>query len=168
MSKKMEGGLRALVLASAAVLAALWPSNDRSAPAQDNPPDQPPAVSVEQKPILHDGSAAKGRVAFRIYCASCHGATAKGDGQVGKYLKVPPTDLTRLAAKNKGTFPTDRVYDVIDGREAKVPVHGARDMPVWGLSFQTEGKDSNQEAEVRGRILDLMAFLKTVQESAAK
>jgi mono/diheme cytochrome c family protein len=167
----MEGGLQVLILASAAVLAALWPSNDRHARAQDNPPDNPPAATeqkAEQKVVPPEGNAARGRVSYRIYCASCHGALAKGDGEVGKYLKIPPTDLTRLAARNKGQFPTDRVYAAIDGRDAKVPVHGTRDMPVWGLSFQTEGKDTNQEAEVRGRILDLMTFLRTVQAEAAK
>jgi hypothetical protein len=49
----------------------------------------------------------------------------------------------------------------IDGRE--VPTHGTRDMPIWGLSFQVPGKDSNQEAEVRARIEDLTAFLRAVQ-----
>jgi mono/diheme cytochrome c family protein len=163
MSKKIEGGLQVLVLASAAALAALWPTHDRLAPAQDNPP----AAGVEQKAVGHEtGSTAKGRVAFRIYCASCHGAAAQGDGPVGKYLKIPPTDLTRLAAGNKGEFPTERAYAVIDGRSAAVPSHGPRDMPVWGLSFQPLGNDSSQESEVRGRILDLIAFLKSVQATA--
>jgi len=155
MSKKNNGGLKLLILVTAAGLAALWPLSDRSAPAQENPavaeaPATPPA-----------GSVARGRVSFRIYCASCHGALAQGDGPVGGYLKIPPADLTKLAAKNKGEFPADRVTASIDGRE--VPSHGPRDMPVWGMSFQTPGKDSDQEAEVRSRILDLTAFLRSIQ-----
>lgn len=165
MNKTTQRGLQALALASAAMLAVVWPSSDRSAPAQENPP----AAAVDQKAVhVEEGSAAKGKVAFRIYCGSCHGAAAQGDGPVGKWLKVPPTDLTRLAAKNKGKFPADRVYQVIDGRSSPVPSHGPRDMPVWGLSFQTPGNDSNQEAEVRARILDLTAFIKSVQEAAGK
>ena len=165
MSNKSRGGLQALLLASAAVAVALWPSHDRLAPAQDNPP----AAMTDQKAAHYEGgNAAKGRVSFRIYCASCHGAAAQGDGPVGKWLKVPPTDLTQLAARNHGKFPADRVYQVIDGRSSPVPSHGPRDMPVWGMSFQTPGMDSNQEAEIRGRILDLSAFIKSVQETAAK
>ncbi len=160
MSNKSKGGLQALLLASAAVAVALWPSPARPAPAQENPP----AAVTEQKAAHHEeGSAAKGRVSFRIYCGSCHGAAAQGDGPVGKWLKIPPTDLTQLTAKNQGKFPAERVYQVIDGRQSPVPSHGPRDMPVWGLSFQTPGNDSNQEAEVRARILDLSAFIKSVQ-----
>jgi mono/diheme cytochrome c family protein len=155
MSKTIKGGLQAFLLATAAALA-LWPLSDRPAPAQEN---SPPTTKPE-------GSVARGRVAFRIYCASCHGVTAQGDGPVGTYLKIPPSNLTRLSAKNKGEFPEERVYSIIDGRD--VPSHGSRDMPVWGLSFQTPEKDSNQEAEVRSRILDLTAFLRSIQGTPAK
>jgi len=150
MSKKSNRELKLLILITVAGLAALWPLSDRSAPAEENP--------AESRP---EGNVARGRVSFRIYCASCHGALAQGDGPVGGYLKIPPADLTQLAAKNKGEFPVDRVTASIDGRE--VPSHGPRDMPVWGLSFQVPGKDSNQEAEVRARILDLTAFLRSIQ-----
>lgn len=160
MSKKRQ----LLILAAVAGLAALWPLSDRSAPAQENPAESQPAVTETAAP--QEGSVARGRVSFRIYCASCHGATAQGNGPVGAYLKIPPADLTRLAAKNKGEFPADRVAASIDGRE--VPSHGPRDMPVWGLSFQTPEKDSDQEAEVRLRILDLTAFLRSIQGPVSK
>jgi mono/diheme cytochrome c family protein len=158
MSKKSKGGLQILMLVTAAGLAALWPLSDRSAPAQENP--------AESRP---EGSVARGRTSFRIYCASCHGAAAQGNGPVGAYLKIPPSDLTQLAAKNKGEFPADRVAASIDGRdELSHPSHGPHDMPVWGMSFQTPGKDSDQEAEVRSRILDLTAFLRSIQGPVSK
>ena len=37
-------------------------------------------------------------------------------------------------------------------------------MPVWGLSFQDPGKDTDQEAMVRHKIRDLVAFIESVQE----
>ena len=46
-------------------------------------------------------------------------------------LRVAPTDPTTLSRQNGGVFPFDRVYSVIDGRQA-VKGHGSRDMPVWG------------------------------------
>jgi mono/diheme cytochrome c family protein len=160
MNKKLEGALQILVLAAAAALSVVWPARDLSAPAQENPS----AASAAER----QGSTALGRNAYRIYCASCHGATAKGNGPVGSYLKIPPADLTRLAAQNQGAFPADKVYAVIDGRDEGVPSHGTRDMPVWGLSFQTQGDDADQEAEVRARILDLVAYLKSIQAGVAQ
>ena len=157
MNRKFEGGLQVLVLASATVLAALWPMGDARSSAGEV--IQPPAAEHST------GSAARGRVAYRLYCASCHGQTAQGDGPVAAYLKTRPVDLTRLTEKNKGQFPAERVTASIDGREAgAVPSHGPRDMPVWGMSFQDPAKDTNQEAVAQAKIADLVAFLESVQK----
>ena len=77
-------------------------------------------------------------------------------------LKVSPTDLTALAKKNGGEFPTERVYRAIDGRE-EVRGHGARGMPVWGIGLQDPGRDHDQEEETRARILDLVTYVESVQ-----
>ncbi len=107
--------------------------------------------------------AARGKVLFRIYCANCHGKTADGDGPVAEFLKTPPPDLKQLRSKNENEFPTDRIYRLIDGRDV-LAVHGAREMPVWGLTFQDRGRDSNQEEEVAEKIKDLVAFLESIQK----
>jgi len=157
MNRKFEGGLQVLVLASAAVLAALWPTGDRSSTAE--------AVAQETVSARPTGSAPRGRVSYRLYCASCHGPNAQGDGPVAQYLKDKPVDLTKLAQSHDGTFPTERVWAAIDGREADaVPTHGPRDMPVWGMSFQDPAKDTNQEDEAQHKIADLVAFLESVQK----
>ncbi len=161
MTRRIEGGLQVLVLASAAVLASLWPTGDPSASAEAVAQETAPAPA----PAAESGSAPRGRVAYRLYCASCHGSTAEGDGPVAQYLKDRPTDLTKLAGKHGGTFPTEQVRAAIDGRESVVvPEHGPRDMPVWGLSFQDPAKDTNQEAEAQQKIADLIAFLESVQK----
>jgi len=49
-------------------------------------------------------------------CASCHGATGKGDGPAAKSLIKPPADLTRLSEANNGVFPISRIFAAIDGR----------------------------------------------------
>lgn len=158
MNRKFEGRLQVLALAFAAALSAFWPLGGARSSAEEVL--QPPAAAAHAP-----GSAARGRVAFRLYCASCHGQTAQGDGPVAAYLKTPPADLTRLAAGNEGKFPVDRVFAKIDGREAAaVPTHGPSDMPVWGMSFQDPAKDTNQEAEAQAKIADLIAFLETVQK----
>ena len=77
-------------------------------------------------------------------------------------LTVEPTDLTRLARRNGDRFPGEQLRRVIDGRQA-VTAHGRREMPVWGVTFQLTGRDTNQEAEVESRILQLVAFLESIQ-----
>jgi hypothetical protein len=51
-----------------------------------------------------------------------------------------PTDLTMLAKKNGGKFPTDRVRSYIEGATV-APAHGSRAMPVWGTFFRQMGDD---------------------------
>src|SRR4029077_16159684 len=108
----------------------------------------------------------KGRLAYRIHCASCHGETGKGDGPMVDVLKVHPADLTRLAASHDGLFPRDEVYEAIDGRRT-IAGHGPAGMPVWGLFFQVPCHDMPQEREVQEKILDLLAWLEMIQEKDA-
>ena len=105
---------------------------------------------------------ARGRITYRIYCRNCHGDVGKGDGKLVDILRVKPTDLTQITRKNDGEFPFDRVYRIIDGRE-EVASHG--DMPIWGAAFQ---ESTGNEDETRGKILQLIEFLKSIQEGAAK
>lgn len=114
-----------------------------------------PKVTAEDAEL----EAAKGGVGFRLACASCHGQDAKGNGPVAEYLKIPPSDLTQLAARNDGTFPTDRVRASIDGREP-ARGHGQRDMPVWGEVFAS---DRGEEAAA-AKLDELVAFIASIQE----
>ncbi len=75
-----------------------------------------------------------GKAMYTKYCSNCHGVSGKGDGPFAPQLTKKPTDLTQLAKKNNGTFPSEQVAHVIDGR-APVPAHGPREMPIWGKRF---------------------------------
>ncbi len=110
-----------------------------------------------------------GRSDFVNYCAACHGVSGKGDGTVAEFLTITAADLTQLRKKNAGSFPRERVYNVIDGRH-EVKVHGPRDMPVWGDWFKFEagssvGGKGAQEEVVRGRIDALVSYIGTIQEN---
>jgi mono/diheme cytochrome c family protein len=97
-------------------------------------------------------AAAKGKVIYQRYCASCHGSDARGDGPLAADLKVPPGDLTRLAEKANGRFPFDLVARSIDGRQT-TRGHGTPDMPVWGEIFpKTAGTESPSTSSAVGRI----------------
>ena len=110
-----------------------------------------------------------GRADFVAYCAACHGVTGKGDGTVAEFLTITAVDLTQLRKMNAGSFPRERVHNVIDGR-AEVRIHGARDMPVWGDWFKFEadasvaGKGATEEV-VLERINGLVAYIESIQKN---
>jgi mono/diheme cytochrome c family protein len=110
-----------------------------------------------------------GKNEFEIGCAVCHGLDAKGNGMVGDAIKVKPADLTTLAKRNGGVFPTDYVTRVIDGRE-DIKIHGSRDMPIWGTRFSINAAEHyvdvpyDQEAYVRSHVLRLVDYLYRIQQ----
>jgi len=110
-----------------------------------------------------------GRRTYLRYCASCHGAAAKGDGPMVKHLVQPPADLTTLAKRHGGVFPSLRVADSIDGRGApRSGPHGPREMPVWGTVFRQGDPGSapprNPERRARQNMVDLLEYLARIQE----
>ncbi|MCA9471871.1 MAG: c-type cytochrome [Nitrospirales bacterium] len=121
-------------------------------------------TSFAQKHEIIEG----GRYLYKKYCALCHGPRAQGNGPRADSLKVRPANLTILSQRHGGEFPFWRTYRIIDGRE-EVNTHGPRDMPVWGLWFQSPGDDVSTETEwadqVRGRIWQLLTYLESIQET---
>jgi mono/diheme cytochrome c family protein len=114
-----------------------------------------------------DAEAVKaGAVLFKIHCASCHGASGRGDGKAAPGLEYVPADLTRISQRNKGKFPFDRVVQIVDGREP-MKGHGGTDMPVWGdvLLSEREGYDKRKVGE---QIRRLVHYLASIQEKPAK
>ena len=66
--------------------------------------------------VAHEAPDMPGSELYRIFCASCHGNQGYGDGPVAAILKPAVPDLTRIAARNGGTFPVERVRATIDGQ----------------------------------------------------
>jgi mono/diheme cytochrome c family protein len=97
---------------------------------------------------------------FRFYCASCHGRDGKGDGPVASALNRRPPDLTAIARRNSGRFPTDRVERFVTGDREATLAHGSADMPVWGPIFQA--LDSHDRMN-RIRIENVVAFIESIQ-----
>jgi mono/diheme cytochrome c family protein len=111
---------------------------------------------VEQGTIKNvNASDAKGM--FDSYCAVCHGKDGKGVGPAAKALAKMPADLTKLSARNKGTFPLTQVRRYIQGLD-EVPAHGSRDMPMWGTLFNALNRDT---AELR--VAALADYIKGMQ-----
>lgn len=98
---------------------------------------------------------------YKAYCASCHGLDGKGAGPMAAELKARLPDLTRIARRNRGTFPLERVERVISGEEEITPAHGSREMPMWGPIFSQIVWDRDLG---RLRIHNLAKYLEKLQE----
>ncbi len=106
----------------------------------------------------------KGPDLFHSYCASCHGADAAGTGPAGVILKVAPSDLTRIAERNHGKFPVERIAKMISGDDVMAS-HGSREMPLWGPIFHEVEKDQDW-GEVR--VHNLVEYLRSIQRQPSK
>ena len=127
------------------------------AAAQQAPPQNPPVV--KHVPITN-APPNSGKEMFNSYCAVCHGKDGKGDGPAASAMKTPPADLTLLAQKNGGKYPTQHVAAVIKG-QASTPSHGSQDMPVWGPLFSSISQ--GHTAQVQQRISNLVSYIETLQ-----
>jgi hypothetical protein len=109
-------------------------------------------------PVHAQTPAVSGSATFSLYCATCHGPSAKGNGPMAAMLNKPPADLTRIAKRNGGTFSSELIAKIIDGRST-VKGHGGGDMPVWGDAF-AKSADTTPPAE---KIARLVAYLESIQ-----
>jgi mono/diheme cytochrome c family protein len=103
-----------------------------------------------------------GSYTYRTYCATCHGLEGKGDGPLAESLRFRPPDLTLLASRNGGTFPTTKVTRIVDGRDP-VGGHGGPDMPVWGDAFKN-AEGGFDDDEVNRKIQAVVAHMERLQE----
>jgi cytochrome c553 len=114
-------------------------------------------TKIEKGPIKPI-PASDAKAMFESYCAPCHGKEGRGDGPAAKALTKTPADLTKISARNNGTFPDVRVRRYIEGLD-EVAAHGTRDMPIWGPLFRSLSRDA---AELR--VAALADYLKSMQK----
>jgi mono/diheme cytochrome c family protein len=93
------------------------------------------------------------------YCAVCHGRDGHGNGPAAAALKPAPADLTQIARKNGGKFPTLAVQQSIASSDSIV-AHGAPGMPVWG-ELLAPGPDNPSLGELR--IHNLTKYIEGLQ-----
>lgn len=143
------------------VLAALPVAAISDKPAR--PPEVSVAVSFPEKTDTGPPARMAGSLLFKSYCASCHGATARGDGPLADHLRSRPPDLTLIAHHDGGTFDEEKVRRIIDGR-TPVKGHGGPDMPVWHDVFRV-AQEGYGEEKVAGQIQSLVEHLAAVQRT---
>lgn len=121
------------------------------------------ALVVLGSPSFAQAPVDFGKNEYMASCASCHGVSAKGDGAMRTHLTKAPTDLTLMAKRNGGVFPTQYAWEVIDGRTSVViGSHGAREMPVWGYVYRAEDTQPT-DLHARTRIGSLLDYLARIQ-----
>ncbi|MFC1662411.1 c-type cytochrome [Gemmatimonadota bacterium] len=119
-----------------------------------------PTMAQEEERVDME-RAAKGRVSYRLWCTTCHGENAEGDGPIAEHLRPSPANLTLLSQRNRGEFPAERVRRILEGREP-VEGHGSSDMPTWGDAFKVVHEEGGEEA-VRIKINALAHYLRSIQ-----
>ncbi len=85
---------------------------------------------------LDDGTLARGRARYDIYCAPCHGLAGAGDGMIARRADflmegtwTPPTDLRSAAVRER---PVGHLYNTI--------ANGIRNMPAYGPQIPVDDR----------------------------
>ena len=121
--------------------------------SQDNPAN--PANTASDHPPI------SGSKLYQAYCAVCHGGDGKGNGPMAAALKAWPSDLTTIAKRNNGIFPTLHVMEAING-DRLISAHGTRDMPVWGPVFRAMAHGHADNAQLR--LTNLTSYIESLQQ----
>lgn len=122
-----------------------------------NDQPKPDQLSLETVRLIN---SVDGPALYQAYCAVCHGTDARGGGAIAMSFKLPPPDLTGIAARNGGVYPQARVERIISGEELFPGGHGTRTMPIWGPIFSQIAGDQDLG---RMRIHDLAMFIGRLQ-----
>ncbi|MFD1159035.1 c-type cytochrome [Roseovarius aestuarii] len=116
--------------------------------------------------VLAQGSELDdGRDLFLYFCAECHGKDVASVGPLAEILAIEPPNLTNLAKRYAGTFPTDVVAMQVDGR---IPVEAHSFMPVFDPSLDSDQMvalklPSGQPLMVSEQLANLILYLQSVQ-----
>jgi len=109
-----------------------------------------------------------GKREYESRCAVCHGTDGKGLGPYAGIIDTRIPDITTMARRNGGVFPTSRVQELIDGRQT-VRAHGPRDMPIWGKEYLATAGEAyfdvpyDPEFYVRTRVIALVDYIYRMQ-----
>jgi mono/diheme cytochrome c family protein len=127
-------------------------------------------------------ASVNGKDLFKAYCVYCHGDDGKGHGPEAAVLRVPPADLTTMAARNGGKLESGAVEDKINGwklvprtsKEASARVEAmntgkdAENVPVMPLFGPLFAKLYPQEVRDRQiRMANLIRYVRSLQENPA-
>lgn len=127
-------------------------------------------------------ASVNGKDLYKAYCVYCHGDDGTGHGPEAAVLRVPPADLTTIAARNGGKFEAVAVEDKINGwklvprtmKETSARVEAmntgknAEDVPVMPLFGPLFAQLYPQEVRDRQiRMANLVRYAKSLQVNSS-
>lgn len=118
-----------------------------------------PQSKKEKKAAAESSNIQSGADLYKEHCAFCHGDNLRGTGPAPSSYRPPP-DLTTLAKRHGGNFPSRYVMKVLR-LGLPMPEHGPAEMPIWGDDLTVGNKFT--AAEVKLRITNLTNFIKSSQ-----
>jgi mono/diheme cytochrome c family protein len=164
MSRRFTG-VAGSVLVLLAIAPAAWPQ-------------QSPVKKIQFRAV----ASVNGKDLYKAYCTYCHGDDGTGHGPEAVVLRVPPADLTTIAARNGGKFEAGAVEDKINGWnlvprsmkdmsarvEAMNTGKDAQSVPVMPLFGPILAKLYSQEVRDRQiRTANLVRYVKSLQKTPA-
>jgi mono/diheme cytochrome c family protein len=140
--------LVALIFALALLLhsASAWAQNGGGSLARGREAYGVYCASCHGKKGKGDGPIVRGHEAYGVYCVSCHGEKGKGDGPIAESLNPRPTDFTDKKIMRAMT--DDHIAEVI--RRGGSDTRKCHLMPSW-ISVFSEGD-----------VTDLVAFVRSL------
>ena len=125
------------------------------------------ALSVGAAEEEVTSAADVGKGFYEQYCSACHGPDGRGTGDFANLLKTSPMDLTGIAERRGGDFPSLEIAEIIDGRKT-LRAHGTAEMPIWGERLgELRAAGQGSEVGVRGQIYLIVEYLRSIQGVAA-
>jgi len=105
----------------------------------------PPEMAGRKNPTPADkASLVRGKQIYDASCASCHGASGKGDGPAGKALNPKPADLAAMAPQHP---PGDLAWKIETGRGPMPPWKGVLTQnEIWDVVNYVQNFDANTAA----------------------
>jgi mono/diheme cytochrome c family protein len=135
LAPKSPAALRAFALLEEETMAGFTGSGGLQLPEEEEARlDELRALIAGTKGTSRDGAQL-----FADHCALCHGADAEGRGVVSPQLMWTPADLTRIASRHGGAFPTAEVFELIARRDP-LGNHQSPEMPRWGKYWKDDSK----------------------------
>jgi mono/diheme cytochrome c family protein len=153
---KTAAGRAALLVFSLAIASPPPPGGGQKPAAPKQSTERQGAV--EQQHLIE---SLNGKALYQAYCATCHGADGTGGGPAATALKKAPPDLTGIAKKNGGKFPSIQIQKIISGESVPTVAHGSREMPVWGPIF---GQIAWDQDLGKVRVYNLAEYLESLQK----
>ena len=105
-------------------------------------------------------TSTSGREMYLAYCSGCHGKDGRARTAASRLCTVSPSDLTLLSINNQGSYPAQKVLEVLHNGTGKPP-QGQGYMPVWEPLLKSMNSETQDVVDLQLR--NLTEYVRTLQ-----